>query len=88
MASKPLFGDEVAYVKAGELYIQHVLKGHRGFDECLQCNYEHPMFAKMLIGSSIFLLGPFLGETLAARLVGLLSGALTCALLCYLRKSV
>jgi hypothetical protein len=55
MASKPLFGDEVAYVKAGELYIQHFLQGHRGLDECLQCNYEHPMFAKMLIGSSIFI---------------------------------
>ncbi|MEM4648250.1 MAG: glycosyltransferase family 39 protein [Candidatus Pacearchaeota archaeon] len=84
MAFKPFFGDEVVYVKAGRLYINHFLEGHQGLDKCLQYNYEHPMFAKMLIGLSLYLLSPVFGENFAARFVGILTGALTSAILCYL----
>ncbi|MEM2673328.1 MAG: glycosyltransferase family 39 protein [Candidatus Bathyarchaeia archaeon] len=83
-SADPLSVDEVVYVKAGRLYINHFLEGHQGLDKCLQYNYEHPMFAKMLIGLSLYLLSPVFGENFAARFVGILTGALTSAILCYL----
>ena len=52
--NKPFIGDEIVYVKAGEAYINHFLEGHKGLDQCLQYNLEHPMFAKMMYGLSIF----------------------------------
>jgi 4-amino-4-deoxy-L-arabinose transferase-like glycosyltransferase len=76
---KPWSVDEAIYIKSGELYINHFLQGHTDLDDCLQHNYTHPMFAKLLFGLSTFLFGPFIGNLVAARLVGILFGALTCA---------
>ncbi|MEM2091860.1 MAG: glycosyltransferase family 39 protein [Candidatus Bathyarchaeia archaeon] len=74
--------DEPAYIEAGRIYVDGMLKSQIFSISIWRVNWEHPPIAKYLIGLSLHVLEPLgFSEVAAARVPNTILGSLTCLLL-------